>query len=459
MKGKNNKRAWKNIRYWLFFGYLEWMHNKILYRRTYFINGQNVPPIGVPVVIVSNHQNALNDPLAIEFAFRNRIVSIFARGDIFSNRIVGAFLKSLYILPAYRMRTEGIDAVNKNYETFDEAHERLLNGESVAIFPEGTNQDKRWLGDFSQGYLRMAFGAAEKSGFEKDIMILPTANHYSNYFHMQSDMLVVCGEPISLKPYYELYKTKPRTAQREVNREVRHRVESLMLNINDLDNYDAIDYIRNSYGISYAKNIGFNPNKLPEKLEADKRLVANLNGLKESRPEISANIYEQIGLLKSVAEKYKVRDWNFDANFSWFKQLFIGLLFLILLPLFVVALIPNIAAFFAPKRLVAKFNQMGGPFKMFASGIQFILNSIVVLPILYAVVFALDWIAFNWIVAVVHLPLMPWLGVFAWYYRIYFIKWKSQFRFNRALRNKDMQEAVKNRTYLWKLMDKYFLYM
>lgn len=458
MMDKENRRTWKNIRYWIFFGYLEWMHNRILYRHTYFVNGKNVPPAGVPLVIVSNHQNALNDPLAIEFAFRNRIVSIFARGDIFANKIAGTFLKSLYILPAFRMKTDGIDAVNKNYETFDEAHERLLNGDSVAIFPEGTNQDKRWLGDFSQGYLRMAFGAAEKANFEKEIMILPTANHYSNYFHMQSDMLVICGEPISLKPYYELYKTKPRTAQREVNRIVRHQVESLMLDITDLENYNAIDYIRNSYGVTYAKSIGLNPDKLPEKLEADKRLVSGLDDLKNSRPEVSANIYEQIGCLEKVTKKYNVRDWNFDKAFSPFKHLISGLLFLFLLPVFIFALIPNVAAYFAPRRIVEKFNQKGDAFRMFAGGIQFTLNSVLVLPILYAVVFVVDWILVGWIAALCHLLALPWLGLFAWYYRILFIKWKSEYRFYKALKNKDMQDAVKLRAHLWKLMDKYFLY-
>lgn len=434
------------------------MHDKILYRRTYLVNKKNIPPLGVPLVIVSNHQNALNDPLAIEFAFRNRIVSIFARGDIFANKFACSFLKSLYILPAYRMRVDGIESVSKNYESFDEAHERLLAGGSVAIFPEGTNQDKRWLGDFSQGYLRMAFGAAEKSGFTKDIVILPTANHYSNYFHMQSDMLIACGTPISLQPYYELYKTKPRTAQREVNRLVRAQVAEMMLNITDLENYDVIDYIRNSYGVIFAKNKGYNPNKLPEKLETDKRLVAALDDLKQTQPSEIEEVYSGVRKLMEVTQRYNVRDWNFDNHFTIVRHLFFALLFLLLLPVFVLSLIPNIAAFFAPKRMVAKFNQLGGPFRMFAGGIQFAVNSVLVLPILYVSVFVADWFLFNWIVALCHLLALPWLGVFAWYYRIFFIKWQSEWRFYKASKQPDMIEAKAIRQHVWKVLGRLMLY-
>ena len=107
------KFTWRDLRYWMLFTYLGWMHDAIYYRRVYFVHRERVPKPGVPLVVVANHQNALNDPLAIEFGFRSRIVSIFARGDIFANKFVGNFLKFLYILPAYRMRTEGLEGARR----------------------------------------------------------------------------------------------------------------------------------------------------------------------------------------------------------------------------------------------------------------------------------------------------------------------------------------------------------
>lgn len=429
------------------------MHDKILYRKTYFVNSHRVPADGTPIVVVSNHQNALNDPLALEFAFRSRIISIFARGDIFAHKFIARFLNSLYILPAYRLRTDGYEQIDKNIESFDEAHRRLLNGETVAIFPEGTNQDRHYLGSFSQGYLRMAFGAAEKCDFDKEIFILPTANHYSNYFHMQADMLVACGNPISLKPYYELYKTKPRTAQREVNRLVHAEVEKLMLNITDTEHYAAIDFLRNSYGRHFAKAIGKNPDILPEKLEADQIFVRRMNDLALSDPDTLCQKYSDALQIDSTARANNIRNWNFDYRFSAVRHALQGALFVLLLPLFVIALIPNIIAFWAPKRVVRKFEAMGSVFKMFTGGIQFALNALFVLPLCYFAVFVADFFIFNWIVAVLHTLTLPWLGLFAWYYRLYFIKWRSTRHFEKIKNNSDIQQATALRRNLWQWLD------
>lgn len=166
----------------------------------------NIPPVHTPLLIVSNHQNALNDPLGILFSFNDRVVTIFTRGDIFRRRFVGRILRSLYLLPAYRLDVDGEDTLKYNDIMFKEAGDRLLGGHAVAIFPEGINQTKRWLGDFSSAYLKMAFETAERDNFEKDIVIMPMCNHYSDYFGMRTDMLLKFGKPVSLKPYYELYK-------------------------------------------------------------------------------------------------------------------------------------------------------------------------------------------------------------------------------------------------------------
>ena len=125
----------------------------------------------------------------------------------------------------------------------------------------------------------------------------------------------------------------------------------------------------------------------------------------------------------------------------------------LLLPLFVYALIPNVVAYFAPKRIVGKFDAMGGPFRLFAGGIQFALNALLVLPILYGAVFVIDLFSYHWIYAVAHLLALPWLGVFAWHYRLWYIKWRGERRFARAASCGDMQEAIRLRESLWSRLD------
>ena len=127
---------------------------------------------------------------------------------------------------------------------------------------------------------------------------------------------------------------------------------------------------------------------------------------------------------------------------------------LLLLPLFAYALIPNVVAYFAPRRLVRKFDEMGGPFRLFAGGIQFALNALVVLPVLYGAVFVIDFFAFHWIYALVHFLALPWLGLFAWHYRLWCIKWRGARRFARASRTEgEMREAIDLRKRLWRRLD------
>ena len=163
-------------------GHLAFWTDRIYYRKVHVHGRGNVPPPGTPVLLASNHQQALNDALCVVTSLRDRKPTFLARGDVFSlNPLLGRFLRWIGILPAFRLKMDGAAAMQGNYASFGEAAERLLEGGTVAIFPEGKHQEGHWLGPFSPGYLRIVFGAAEASGFEKEIFIVPMCNHYSEF--------------------------------------------------------------------------------------------------------------------------------------------------------------------------------------------------------------------------------------------------------------------------------------
>ena len=423
--------------------YLRIMHNVFYYKNIYVEGKENIPPKGTPLLIASNHQNALNDALGVEFAFKDSVVSIFARADAFNRPILGKFLRNIYLLPAYRINFEGMDALKNNYEIFSEAGERIISGNSVLIFPEATNQDKRWLGDFSLGYLRMAFETAEKDDFKTDIQILPICNHYSNYFKFREDMMIKCGKPISLAPYYELYKTKPRTAQRNVNALVRKSINDLMLNIEDLDNYDKIDYLRDSYGKKYCEDCGGNPTYLPDKLESDKALYKELENAKAENPDEVNKLYADTAVLMKNIKRFKITDENFDIPFRPISFVIRLLCLIILFPLFVVASIPNILIFLSPHPLAKKFKKQQGHMVMFVGGIRFAVGALVAFPLIYLLTFLIEGFTLSWKFAAIHVALLPFLGLFAWNYRKFFINLKREWRFKiRSNRSRNKKRGA-----------------
>ncbi len=422
--------------YCSFKAYLRFLHDRIFYKKTYTINREVLPKNGTPLLVVSNHQNCLNDPLGVLFAFTDRKVNVITRADVFAlSPIANKFLRAIGLLPAFRLGWEGEAALGKNKETFKISEEALLNGNTVLMFPEGGHQDKRWLGDFSFGYTKLAFEAAEMGGFEKEVFILPACNHYSNYFGMQNRFMVKFGTPVSLQPYYELYKTKPRTAQREVNKLVRTQIESLMLNICDLENYDSIYFLADKWGDEYMRAQGLNPDNLPEKLDVEKEIVAVLAREQEDKASSGA-FYARVKALMGGAKTLGVDYRNLvEAPCAWKTALqMLGLI--ILFPLFVLSLWP---AWFMYAIAMSLFRKKCVD-PMFEGTFLFAISALFTLPLFSLLTFIVAWLNAGLWFALAYVAFIPALILFAWKYKEWF---KRVMQDVRSLKNrKRMQELV-----------------
>ncbi|MDL2315268.1 1-acyl-sn-glycerol-3-phosphate acyltransferase [Bacteroidales bacterium OttesenSCG-928-C19] len=449
---KEQKKNINGIGYRIFKQYVHLYHDTIYYRKTYTVNSENIPQ-DCPLMIVSNHQNSICDPLALLFTLKSRKkrkTRIISRADVFNRPVANKFLRWLGILPAYRIAVDGMEYLENNIDTFETAEEELLNNGTIIIYPEGKHQNKRWLGEFSSGYLRIVFEAAKKSNFEKEIFILPSCNHYSNYYDSKEDVLIKYGTPISIAPFYELYKTKPRTAQKQVNALVREQVGELMLNITDLENYKAFDYLRNTYGVKYAKEKGFNPEKLPEKLLSDKQLYTELENLKEKNNETLQNIYDNTRILEEKTKELNINDRNFDKKYYPWKMCFEGAVFVLLAPLFFLGCLPNVMVVFAPSSLTKKVKD-----PMLHSSIKFGIGVFFTIPVLYSLTFFLIWkvITGSLIFSLICLFFLPALGAFAVNYKQAFAHWQSEWRFYKLLGKGELFDLISLRRNTYQLLD------
>lgn len=440
----NQKRGDMPLWYKALKGYIRTLYENVFYKDVVYIGTENIPSDGTPLMVVSDHQNSLNDSLGILLSFRDRLVHFIVRADVFSlSTAADKFLRSIGLLPAYRMNFEGEEALGSNQETFRDAEEALLSGDTVVIFPEAGHQDHHHLGTFSYGYTRMAFGAAERGGFEKEIFILPSANHYDDYFGMRRKQLVMYGSPISLKPYYELYKTKPRTAQRQVNALVRAQIEGMMLDVRDEEHYSSIwSALRSFLGRRYCHDKGLDPDNLTDKLQSDKELAAKMEAAGDE------SFYESMDKYGSALDSLGASEKVYESKPDKVGLAANAVLYLILFPVFVFSLWPTVVSYFLPKHFIDKVGD-----KMLSGSFYFALNVLFILPLLGLLTFVVALcIGMGFIRSVVWVLLLPFLCWFCWQYVQWLRELRQGWRVASAAREK-LSELASLREELSERMD------
>ena len=427
-----------------FRAYLQFVNSGLYFKKEHVLGLENVPVNGTPTVIVSNHQNCLNDPLCVCLQLTDRRMNFLARANVFNNPIFNKALRAMGLLPAYRMGYEGLAHVRKNSETFEDAGNALMDGETVMLYPEGGHQDKRWLGTFKLGYLRIAFGAAEKMGFKDDVMILPSCNHYSNYFHARTEMLIRFGKPISLKPYYERYQNEPRATMMEINSLVHSQIKEMMLHVDDVEHYDQIDWLReNEYGKKYAREHGYKKNYLPSRLLSDQSLVNDLQKASQEHPEEMENVYNDTAILMEGIRALNIRDWLFRHN----PHLEAGLL--ILLPLFIVSIIPTALLFIVPEIFLKKMIKD----QMFISTFRVAVSALVTIPICLILPVVLLWVLVGFWWALGYFIAFPLMFILAWNYMRLFMKFIGTCNFIAPKNKKKIRELRKLRLSIFRRLD------
>lgn len=433
-----------------FRAYLQFVNSGLYFKKEHVLGLENVPVNGTPTIIVSNHQNCLNDPLCVCLQLTDRRMNFLARANVFNVPIFNKALRAMGLLPAYRMGYEGLAHVRRNSETFEDAGNALMEGETVMLYPEGGHQDKRWLGQFKLGYLRIAFAAAEKMEFKEDLVILPSCNHYSNYFHARTEMLIRFGKPISLKPYYERYQEEPRATMMEINARVHSEIKEMMLHVDDIEHYDQIDWLReNEYGKMYARKHGFKFNYLPSRLLSDQALVNDLQKASAEHPEEMEAIYKDTAEVMSGIKELNVRDWLFRRKPRVISAVLRGLVLLVLLPLFVVSIIPTALLFIVPEIFLKKMIKD----QMFISTFRLAVSALITIPLCMLIPSALLWIFAGFWWALGYFVAFPFMFLLAWNYMRLFMKFLGTCRFVARKNRAKIKEIYKKRLSIFNRLD------
>lgn len=413
-----------SARYALFKYFVGLWHDNIFYRKIIILGRENINHDN-HLIFSPNHQNALMDALAVVFSLKGQPVFL-ARADIFKRKAVAAFLYFIKILPVYRIR-DGFSTLKANDDIFLKTIDVLKNKNGLIILPEGDHVGFRRLRQLKKGICRVAFQADEATGFKLKIKIVPVGIEYSNYARFRQVLSVVYGKQIEVSDFHRIYKESPEKALNELRDRISTEMKRIMVHIESVENYEAIDELRSIVNGRYSDDIKF------PKLFRDRILIDKLNRLQVSDPES----YKKICSM-SLFVKKKAKDLDASYKILAKRKHLLGWLIagmtclLITFPLYLFGNIFTLTFLALPELQIRKTKDL-----QFHSSVRFGISlalAFIFLPI-YLIVSLLIFSPL-WLAIVIFLTI-PLSGIFAWNYNILFRRIAGGFRVRNYIRNKN----------------------
>jgi len=440
--GKENIEKY-SARYALFKKAVGFWHDTVFYRKIIVLGSENINP-EYHLIYAPNHQNALMDALAVLFTHKGQPVFL-ARADIFKKKAIAAFLYFIKMLPVYRIR-DGFSTLKSNDEIFQKTIDVLKNKNGLVILPEGDHAGFRRLRQLKKGICRIAFQADEATGFRLKIKIIPIGVEYSSYSRFRQVLTVVYGKPVEVSEYHQLYRESPEKAFNILRDRLSTEIKKLMVHIESVDDYEAIDELRSIVNGRYSDDIRY------PKLYRDRSLISNLGNLKVSEPQT----YDRICLL-SLQVKKQAGELNISYRLLEKKKHPLGWLIagmtglLLTFPVWLFGNIFTLTFLLLPELQIRKTKDL-----QFHSTLRFGISlalAFVFLPVYLIVclaVFSPWWLAFLIFLTI------PAAGIFAWNFNILVRRILGGFRLRKydSQKNPDYAALRKNYDELISLVSK-----
>jgi len=197
-----------------------------LYR--FQVSGKEKIPVKGPIIFAVNHQYAFLDAIIISCS-SPRFPYSLARADVFKSVIARYLLRSINIMPIYRIR-DGFREVKKSSQVIKNCVALLKQNEAILIFPEGNHNLKFNLRPLQKGIARIAFGDPDQS-LIMNLKIIPVGIQYENYSDSRGRVLVTYGDPIKVGNFSEEYQNDPRRGTNLLLEKVHSQMKHLIVDI------------------------------------------------------------------------------------------------------------------------------------------------------------------------------------------------------------------------------------
>lgn len=202
------------------------------------IGAERIPRAG-PLIVAANHHNALVDGVLLLATLPRRLVSV-AKAPLFSNPLIGPFLRLVGALPVHRRQDGGTDPA-RNDHLFAASTATLRRGDAILIFPEGVSQPEPTLMPLRTGAARMLLAAEADSVGPVTLLPVGLMFHEPGTFRT-GWALIAMGEPVETADHVALARSQPEEAARRLTARLGEALRGLIAEVDDRETLRLVEH-------------------------------------------------------------------------------------------------------------------------------------------------------------------------------------------------------------------------
>jgi 1-acyl-sn-glycerol-3-phosphate acyltransferase len=279
-----------------------------------------VPNLDVPMIMMSNHQNGLMDPLISCMLAANHQIHWLTRADIFQKPFIRKLLFSFNQMPIFRQRDRLSDAKERNQRIFEICVDRLSIGATIGLFPEGNHQAMKTLRPLKRGVADMVALSLRRNPKMDNLVLLPVGIDYEQADALQRRLRYRVGTPI---PFKDLFDSKSEEFdQKAFLTRIYSALDNLMVNLQPEERYPIlIDFVRALRTTELTKREWEEALQLTRRFRSLK--ASDWKGIEEAHQKLSAS-----GILDVARPEDLSLDEHSRRSSKWFTWLLAPLAFI-----------------------------------------------------------------------------------------------------------------------------------
>lgn len=383
------------------------------YFRNFQVKGlENIPKEG-PVFLVANHPSTFMDPIVIG-TVTNRPLYFLGKGVLFQNKLLKWLLPKFHVIPIYRSHETPGEA-HKNKDVFVQCYRHFEKGGAMLAFPEGISLTERKIKKIQSGTARICLGAEVENNYSLNIKIVTIGLNFSNPHKFQSDLFVNIDKPINVSDFYEQYKQDTFKAAHALTDEIRKRLETQVVAIQDSDVDKLVANIEIIFKSQLLKDLGHSPTEMENVFNTTKTMSDCVHYFVEFQPERVEKLRGEINSYLNDLERLSLSDSVVGGSekkapvFDALKSIF----FLVVgLPFFVFGFINNFLPWRIPgwaARAISKREEFFGSIALSLGTLTFI--------VFYSIqIWLVNKYTHDWRMVLGYAMALPISGLFAFYY-------------------------------------------